>query len=105
LRRRARALVAAFALALGSAAGAEASTHRVRVGDSLASIAQRQLGDASLWPAIYLANRDRIKDPTRVYPGQLLTIPEVPPQDRDAVRKEADALLTRLPETEAPVSN
>ena len=100
-----RAAVATLGLALGSAAGADASTHRVEVGDSLASIAAHQLGDASLWPAIYLANRDRIKDPTRVYPGQLLTIPDVPPQEREAVRKEADALLSRLPESEAPVSN
>jgi nucleoid-associated protein YgaU len=49
----------------------------VERGDSLARIAARALGDAALWPALYRANRDRIKDPARVYPGQVLSLPEL----------------------------
>ena len=31
--------------------------------------------DALLWPLLYRANRDQIKDPRQVYGGQTLTIP------------------------------
>jgi nucleoid-associated protein YgaU len=31
--------------------------------------------DPLLWPIIYKANRDQIKDPRRIYPGQVLSIP------------------------------
>ena len=55
--------------------------------------AKVEIGDASLWPALYIANRDQIKDPSRVYPGQELAIPDVAPADRAAVRREAKALL------------
>jgi len=47
----------------------------VQPGDSLSRIAARELGNAGAWPLIYRANRDRIKDPERVYPGQELTVP------------------------------
>jgi nucleoid-associated protein YgaU len=68
---------AALALLLLAAAGASAQerVHVVRPGESLASIAEQELGDRTLWSLVYKANRDRIKDPTRIYPGQRLTIP------------------------------
>jgi len=28
------------------------------------------------WPRIYRANKDRIKNPNRIYPNQVLTIPQ-----------------------------
>jgi nucleoid-associated protein YgaU len=88
-----RALAAGIALALLAAPSrASVGQHEVRPGETLERIAGRTLGDASLWPAIYLANRDRIKDPERVYPGQLLRIPSVAEGERDAVRREAEAL-------------
>ena len=31
--------------------------------------------DALLWPLLYQANRDQIKDPRQIYPGQVLSIP------------------------------
>ncbi|MDD3801906.1 MAG: LysM peptidoglycan-binding domain-containing protein [Desulfuromonas thiophila] len=51
--------------------------HRVRDGETLSSIAaQRSVyGDGLLWPLLYRANRDQIKDPRQIYPGQILTIP------------------------------
>ena len=73
-------------------ASATEGEHRVRSGETLSEIAARTLGDSSLWPAIYEANRDQIKDPARVYPGQRLTIPQVDPGEREAVRRGADGL-------------
>lgn len=48
----------------------------VASGDSLSKIAKREYGDASKWPKIYDANRDIIKDPNLIHPGQKLKIPE-----------------------------
>ncbi|MPY88938.1 MAG: LysM peptidoglycan-binding domain-containing protein [Luteitalea sp.] len=45
-------------------------------GDSLWKIAGRQLGDGKKWAKIYEANRDKIKDPDIIYPGQVLTMPK-----------------------------
>lgn len=91
-----------FAMAAGvglSAAGAAAvppgNLHEVLPGESLWSIAARTVGDATLWPALYRANRDQIVDPSVLYPGQKLTIPAIDPSERQAVRREAEALGTR----------
>lgn len=51
-------------------------TYVVVSGDSLSKIAKLQYGDAQKWPKIYEANRDIIKDPDLIYPGQELRIPE-----------------------------
>jgi nucleoid-associated protein YgaU len=58
-------------------ARAEAEVRRYTVvsGDSLSKIAKREYGDAQKWRQIYEANRDQIKDPDLIYPGQVLTIP------------------------------
>jgi nucleoid-associated protein YgaU len=44
-------------------------------GDSLSAIAKREYGDAKEWRRIYDANRDIIKDPDLIYPGQTLRLP------------------------------
>jgi len=51
-------------------------SYTVVKGDSLSKIAKREYGDANKWRAIYEANRDLIKDPDLIYPGQLLNVPE-----------------------------
>ena len=51
-------------------------TYVVVSGDSLSKIAKRHYGDAQKWPRIYEANRNVIKDPDLIYPGQELRIPE-----------------------------
>ncbi len=53
-------------------------THVVQRGETLSSIAEVYLGNPHLWPALYRANRDQIRDPGHLYPGQTLSIPEVP---------------------------
>ena len=52
-----------------------AKTYVVVNGDSLSKIAKREYGDASKWHRIYDANKDVIKDPDLIYPGQELKIP------------------------------
>ena len=53
-----------------------AKTYVVVKGDSLSKIAQRFYGDAQDWKRIYEANRDLIRDPDLIHPGQELRIPE-----------------------------
>jgi len=50
-------------------------TYVVVSGDSLSRIAKREYGDAQKWPQIYEANRDIIKDPDLIFPGQILRLP------------------------------
>jgi len=54
--------------------GSEQS-YTVVAGDSLSKIAKRFYGDANKWPRIHEANRDQIKNPDLIYPGQKLRIP------------------------------
>lgn len=50
-------------------------TYTVKRGDSLWAIAKRYYGNGSLWPRIFDANRNKIKNPNLIYPGQVLSIP------------------------------
>jgi nucleoid-associated protein YgaU len=50
-------------------------THLLLEGDSLASIAYSEYGDAALWRG--LANYNRIDDPLRLRPGTTLFVPEI----------------------------
>jgi|SRR5688572_5961860 len=50
-------------------------TYTVVAGDTLSKIAKRELGDASKWKQIYEANKDTIKNPDLIYPGQTFKIP------------------------------
>jgi nucleoid-associated protein YgaU len=49
--------------------------HEVKSGDSLSKIAKQEYGDASKWTQIFEANKDILKDPNKIYPGQKLKIP------------------------------
>jgi nucleoid-associated protein YgaU len=50
-------------------------TYVVQSGDTLSKIAQKYYGDASLYTKIFQANRDILKDPNKIFPGQKLKIP------------------------------
>jgi nucleoid-associated protein YgaU len=56
----------------GDAAGGGANTYTVVSGDSLSKIGSKY---GISWKAIYDANRDTIKDPDMIHPGQELKIP------------------------------
>lgn len=47
----------------------------VQSGDSLWAIAKKYYGDGSKYTKIYNANKDKIKNPSLIYPGQKLVIP------------------------------
>jgi nucleoid-associated protein YgaU len=52
------------------------TSYSVGEGETLWTIsAQSQVyGDGLLWPLLYQANRDQIKDPRQIFPGQVLSI-------------------------------
>ena len=47
----------------------------IQRGDTLSAIAKKFLGKASAYPKIFEANREVIKDPDLIYPGQKIRIP------------------------------
>jgi nucleoid-associated protein YgaU len=51
-------------------------TYTVVAGDTLSKIAKREYGDAAKWNRIYEANKDTIKNPDLIYPGQTFKIPD-----------------------------
>jgi nucleoid-associated protein YgaU len=51
-------------------------TYTVLTGDNLSKIAQSIYGDATKWRTLYEANKDIIKDPNLIHPGQVLKLPE-----------------------------
>ena len=51
-------------------------TYTVVSGDSLSKIAKAHYGDANQWRRIWEANRDLIKNPDLIHPGQVLKIPQ-----------------------------
>lgn len=67
-----------FSNVQGGSSSTAASTriYVVVSGDSLSKIAQREYGHANQWNRIYEANRDILKDPDKIYPGQKLRIPK-----------------------------
>jgi nucleoid-associated protein YgaU len=50
-------------------------TYVVKSGDSLSKIAKKEYGNANEWNRIFEANKDTLKDPDKIYPGQTLKIP------------------------------
>ena len=52
-----------------------ARTYTVLKGDTLSRIAKHFYGKASNWKPIFEANRDQLKDPDKIFPGQVLKIP------------------------------
>ena len=50
-------------------------TYTVVSGDCLWNIAKKYYGNGSQYTKIYNANRDKIKHPNLIYPGQVLSIP------------------------------
>jgi nucleoid-associated protein YgaU len=51
------------------------STKIVSRGDSLWRISRITYGDGTRYAVVYQANREKIRDPNRIYPGQIIVIP------------------------------
>ena len=54
----------------------KAKTYTVVKGDCLWNIAKKFLGDGSRYTEIYRLNKDKVKNPNLIYPGQVLTLPD-----------------------------
>ena len=50
--------------------------YRVEPGDTLSSIAEQFYGDGSRFGVLFEANRHQVTDPNRIFPGQLLRVPQ-----------------------------
>lgn len=66
------------AIGAGASAGGEgwaSKTYTVQSGDTLSKIAKEFYGNASKYQQIFEANKPMLKDPDKIYPGQVLRIP------------------------------
>lgn len=68
------------ASASGAAPAAQTSVesveyYEIKSGDTLSAIAKQYYGKASAYMTIFEANREVIKDPNKIYPGQKIRIP------------------------------
>lgn len=54
----------------------ETKTYTVQSGDTLGKIAKQFYGNAMDYPKIFEANQPMLKDPDKIYVGQVLRIPE-----------------------------
>ena len=54
---------------------APAGSYTVKKGDTLSKISKQFYGDANAYKKIFDANRDQLKDPDKIQPGQVLRIP------------------------------
>jgi LysM repeat protein len=59
----------------GAAAGSGQRTYTVKSGDTLSKISKEMYGDATQYNKIFDANRDKLSDPNKIFPGQELVIP------------------------------
>ncbi len=58
-----------------ASAGRAATFYSVKKGDTLSAIAKAQYGKSSAYVQIFEANKPLLKDPDKIYPGQVLRIP------------------------------
>lgn len=65
----------ATAAAATASGGTQARSYTVKAGDTLSKIAKAHYGDATQYTKIFEANRDKLKDPDKISPGQVLVIP------------------------------
>lgn len=75
-------VIADIRVRAGATAGAKTGatpapqTYTVQPGDTLSGIAKKFLGDANAYMDIFNANTDKLKDPNKIQPGQVLKIPQ-----------------------------
>lgn len=79
-------------LTLSMGITSNAAPYTVVKGDNLWKIAKEKLGDGSRYGEIFEANRDKIKNPSKIYVGQVLVIPEgaATPEEKPASSPTVD---------------
>ena len=63
--------------ATSRAGGRESQFHTVVSGDTLGAISKKYYGTWRLYPEIFEANKPMLSHPDKIYPGQVLRIPDV----------------------------
>ena len=63
--------------ATSRAGGRESQFHTVVSGDTLGAISKKYYGTWRLYPEIFEANKPMLTHPDKIYPGQVLRIPDV----------------------------
>ncbi|MGL4725503.1 MAG: peptidoglycan-binding protein LysM [Scandinavium sp.] len=58
--------------------GAESRYYTVKSGDTLSAISKAEYGTPNEYPRIFEANKPMLKHPDKIYPGQVLIIPNKP---------------------------
>ena len=77
-------------------------TEEITEGSRLAWISKKYYGDKVYWPYLYMANKDRLTNPSEILVGTPIRVPKLTAADRDTtsaqfeqVRREAEAALRR----------
>jgi hypothetical protein len=60
---------------IGSGGGGNSEFYTIAKGDSLSKISKKYYGDGNKYMKIFEANREIIRDPDLIYPGQTIRIP------------------------------
>lgn len=58
------------------AGGDDPVLHEVKAGDTLWAISEKTLGNGARYTEIFEANRPMLSHPDKIYPGQMLRIPQ-----------------------------
>jgi nucleoid-associated protein YgaU len=60
----------------GTDTGIESEFYQIKSGDTLSKIAKAFYGDANQYPLLFEENKEIIKNPDKIYPGQMIRIPK-----------------------------
>ncbi len=63
--------------ATSKSGGRQSQFHTVKSGDTLGAISKTYYGTWRLYPEIFEANKPMLTDPDKIYPGQVLRIPDI----------------------------
>jgi nucleoid-associated protein YgaU len=78
-QREARDSIAAVMAEETASEGFEVAVRTVQPGNTLWAIARDRYGDGIMYLQVFEANRDRIRDPDLIYPGQVFVLPGTAP--------------------------
>jgi len=75
---------------------ASASGVIIRRGDTLWRISKRVYGRGTRYSTIYVANQDQIRDPDRIWPGQVFRVPDKSDRGENADMKGIEGQMTTV---------
>ncbi|MGE3366760.1 MAG: LysM peptidoglycan-binding domain-containing protein [Rhizobiaceae bacterium] len=68
----------------------------IRRGDTLWRISKRVYGRGTRYSTIYVANQDQIRDPDRIWPGQVFRVPDKSDRGENADMKAIEGQMTTI---------